>query len=57
MFLLLDKNHILLAQLYGSNKTAVARHQAAAATLREGILDLFWNSTKVKSSPYRALPV
>lgn len=46
-----DKNHILLAQLYGSsNKTAAAKHQAEAATLHEGILDLFWNSTRVISS-------
>lgn len=43
-----DKNHILLAGLYGSsNATAVNSHLSEAATIREGILNLFWNSTKV----------
>ncbi|KAF9478211.1 trehalase [Pholiota conissans] len=42
------KNHVLLANLYGtSNASAVARHNAAAASLKAGILDLFWDSQKL----------
>ncbi|KAJ7599902.1 glycoside hydrolase family 37 protein [Mycena floridula] len=45
---ILYKNHILMAQLYGtSNPSAAARHRAAAASLRAGILDLFWDATKL----------
>ena len=33
--------------LYGSNGTAAARRTAAAASLKAGILDLFWDSQKV----------
>ena len=36
-----------MAGLYGSNGTAAARHTAAAASLKAGILDLFWDSQKV----------
>ncbi|KDR82546.1 hypothetical protein GALMADRAFT_220535 [Galerina marginata CBS 339.88] len=42
------KNHVLLAGLYGnSNATAANQHTTAAASLREGILDLFWDSQKL----------
>ncbi|KAK2465281.1 hypothetical protein APHAL10511_002635 [Amanita phalloides] len=45
---ILYKNHILLAGLYGSsNHTAASGHKSAAAALREGILDLFWDQTKL----------
>ncbi|KAK7001795.1 trehalase [Favolaschia claudopus] len=45
---ILYKNRVLMAQLYGnSNSGAVARHRAAAAALKEGVLDLFWDSTKL----------
>ncbi|KAJ3998822.1 glycoside hydrolase family 37 protein [Lentinula boryana] len=44
---ILYKNHILLAALYGSNSTAANSHLGQAASIREGILDLFWNSTKL----------
>ncbi|KAF9265183.1 trehalase [Marasmius fiardii PR-910] len=44
---ILYNNHILLANLYGSSDSAAAdRHRTAAASLREGILDLFWDSNK-----------
>lgn len=46
--MILDKNHILLAGLYGSNAAAAAPHTAAAASLKAGILDLFWDSQKVE---------
>ncbi|KAJ7162885.1 trehalase [Mycena filopes] len=43
-----DKNHILMAALYGaSNKTASTRHTAAAAAIKAGVLDLCWNATKL----------
>ncbi|KAF8955266.1 trehalase [Flammula alnicola] len=42
------KNHVLLAGLYGSsNPAAAANHTAAAASLKAGILDLFWDSQKL----------
>ncbi|KAJ3829344.1 trehalase [Lentinula raphanica] len=44
---ILYKNHILLANLYGSNSSAANSHLSQAASIREGILDLFWNSTKL----------
>ncbi|KAJ7258778.1 Six-hairpin glycosidase-like protein [Mycena haematopus] len=44
---ILYKNRILMAQLYGSNATAAARHTAAAAAIKEGVLDLCWNATKL----------
>ncbi|KAJ7713002.1 trehalase [Mycena metata] len=45
---ILYKNRLLMAQLYGtSNKTAAARHTTAAAAIKEGVLDLFWNATKL----------
>ncbi|KAJ4482484.1 glycoside hydrolase family 37 protein [Lentinula aciculospora] len=44
---ILYKNHILLANLYSSNTTAADSHRSQAASIREGILDLFWNSTKL----------
>ncbi|KAJ6455467.1 trehalase [Mycena sanguinolenta] len=45
---MLYKNRILMAQLYGtSNASAVARHTAAAAAIKEGLLDLCWNATKL----------
>ncbi|KAJ7505883.1 trehalase [Mycena galericulata] len=45
---ILYKNHVLLAGLYGSsNASAVSRHTAAAASIKEGVLDLFWNATKL----------
>ncbi|KAJ6554990.1 glycoside hydrolase family 37 protein [Mycena vulgaris] len=44
---ILYKNRVLMAELYGSNKTAAARHTAAAAAIKAGVLDLFWNGTKL----------
>ncbi|KAF7365668.1 Trehalase [Mycena venus] len=45
---ILYKNRVLMAQLYGkSNASAAARHTAAAAAIKEGVLDLFWNATKL----------
>ncbi|EGN97904.1 glycoside hydrolase family 37 protein [Serpula lacrymans var. lacrymans S7.3] len=45
---ILYKAHILLADLYGSsNASAAATHLQVAAGIRAGILDLFWNSTKL----------
>ncbi|KAL1705785.1 glycoside hydrolase family 37 protein [Schizophyllum commune] len=46
---ILYHNHILLARLYNqvSNDTAADSHREQAATIREGVLDLFWNSTKL----------
>ncbi|KAF8349388.1 trehalase [Amanita rubescens] len=45
---ILYKNHVLLAGLYGSsNQAAAERHLSAAAALNGGILDLFWDSTKL----------
>ncbi|KAG7088886.1 hypothetical protein E1B28_012833 [Marasmius oreades] len=45
---ILYRNHLLLADLHGSSDTAAAeRHRAAAASLKDGILDLFWDSKKV----------
>jgi hypothetical protein len=46
-----DKNHLVLAELYGSsNATAVTQHTTAAASLKAGILDLLWDSQKVRYS-------
>jgi hypothetical protein len=43
-----DKNHLALADLYGSsNTTAADLHRTAAASLKAGILDLLWDSQKV----------
>ncbi|KAM6494266.1 trehalase [Amanita muscaria] len=45
---ILYKNRILLASLYGSsNQTAASSHTTAAAALKAGILDLFWDPTKL----------
>ncbi|KAJ7366222.1 trehalase [Mycena albidolilacea] len=45
---ILYKNRVLMAQLYGkANATAAARHTAAAAAIKAGVLDLFWNATKL----------
>ncbi|KAF5380644.1 hypothetical protein D9757_007005 [Collybiopsis confluens] len=45
---ILYKNHILLADLYGStNDTAAESHRSQAASIREGILDLFWDPAKM----------
>ncbi|KAJ7205259.1 trehalase [Mycena pura] len=45
---ILYKNRVLMAQLYGaSNRTAAARHTAAAAAIKAGVLDLCWNATKL----------
>ncbi|KAJ6584320.1 Six-hairpin glycosidase-like protein [Mycena capillaripes] len=45
---ILYKSRVLMAQLYGaSNKTAAARHTAAAEAIKEGVLDLCWNATKL----------
>ncbi|KAG7085792.1 hypothetical protein E1B28_003333 [Marasmius oreades] len=44
---ILYRNHLLLADLHGSSDTAAAeRHRMAAASLKDGILDLFWDSNK-----------
>jgi hypothetical protein len=46
----IDKNHVLMASFYGtSNSSAADRHNAAAESLREAVLDLFWDSQKVCS--------
>lgn len=43
-----DKNHLALADLYGSsNATAASQHRTAAASLKAAILDLLWDSQKV----------
>ncbi|KAJ7683028.1 Six-hairpin glycosidase-like protein [Mycena rosella] len=45
---ILYKNRVLMAQLYGTrNNAAAARHTAAATALKAGVLDLFWNGTKL----------
>ncbi|KIK69866.1 glycoside hydrolase family 37 protein [Collybiopsis luxurians FD-317 M1] len=45
---ILYRNHLLLADLYGSsNSTAANSHRSEAESIREGILDLFWNPTKM----------
>ncbi|GLB38558.1 putative alpha-trehalose glucohydrolase [Lyophyllum shimeji] len=45
---ILYKNHVLLASLYASDDPAAASaHTTAAAALLAGILDLFWDSTKL----------
>ncbi|RDB14875.1 Trehalase [Hypsizygus marmoreus] len=50
---ILYKNHVLLANLYGtSNRTAANRHRAAAAALRRGIIDLLWDPTKLAFYDY-----
>lgn len=43
-----DRNHMLLADLYGgSDDNAANIHRSAAQALRAGILDLFWDPAKV----------
>ncbi|KAF8993496.1 glycoside hydrolase family 37 protein [Cyathus striatus] len=45
---ILYKNHVLMASLYGSsNSSAADRHRSTAASIKEGILDLFWDSQKL----------
>lgn len=47
---ILYRNHLLLADLYdsvGSNSSAAESHRSRAASLREGIIDLFWDSERV----------
>jgi len=47
------KNHILLANLYGSgNQSAASRHRTAAADLRTAILDLNWDPSKLAFYDY-----
>ena len=45
----LDKAHLLLADLYesGNNASAVSTHRDAAESIREGVIDLFWDSSKL----------
>jgi alpha,alpha-trehalase len=43
---ILYKNHAVLVGLYGTDGAAAGRHRTAAAALRDGILDLFWDSQK-----------
>ncbi|KAF7291314.1 Trehalase [Mycena indigotica] len=48
---ILYKSRIVLAQMYGiagstQNADAANRHRQAAAALKAGIIDLFWNSSK-----------
>ncbi len=38
-----------MEQLYSGNETAAVRHRNKAASIREGVLDLFWNSTKAST--------
>jgi len=50
---ILYKNHLLLAELYGSsNTTAATQHTNAAASLKAGILDLCWDSQKLAFYDY-----
>ncbi|KAG5645457.1 hypothetical protein DXG03_006002 [Asterophora parasitica] len=49
---ILYKDHILLADLYGSNSTSASRHRTAAAALRTGILDLLWDPSKLAFYDY-----
>ena len=42
----IDKNHIVLSQL-STSESNTTFHREAAASLRTGILDLLWNSTKL----------
>ncbi|KAJ7268041.1 trehalase [Mycena rebaudengoi] len=44
---ILYKNRIELAKLYGTNKAAASRHLAAAAAIKAGVLDLFWDAKKL----------
>ncbi|KAF9568772.1 trehalase [Agrocybe pediades] len=45
---ILYKNHVLMTTLYApANNTAIQRHRNAAAALKEGIIDLFWDSQKM----------
>ncbi|KAI9454058.1 trehalase [Lactarius psammicola] len=48
---ILYKSNLILADFYRSgnhsNNTAVSQHEAAAANIRAGILDLFWDSSKL----------
>ncbi|PFH54014.1 glycoside hydrolase family 37 protein [Amanita thiersii Skay4041] len=45
---ILYKNHILMTSLYGpSNRTAADRHRDAAASLKDGIIDLLWDAKKL----------
>ncbi|KAF8272594.1 glycoside hydrolase [Lactarius quietus] len=48
---ILYKANLILADFYSlgnySNSTAVLEHEAAAANIRAGILDLFWDSSKL----------
>ncbi|KAF8194392.1 Six-hairpin glycosidase-like protein [Mycena galopus ATCC 62051] len=54
---ILYKNRVLMAQLYGTqrNASAAARHTAAAALIKEGILDLHWNATKLAFYDFNTL--
>lgn len=51
---ILYKAHTLAADMYTSsgNSSAAATHLAVAASLREGILDLFWDSSKLAFYDY-----
>ncbi|KAG7444163.1 glycoside hydrolase [Guyanagaster necrorhizus] len=44
---ILYRNHIIMEQLYSDNETAAMKHHDKATSVREGILDLSWNSTKM----------
>lgn len=45
----LDKNHLLLADLYGTSHAAASdKLKCAAAALKAGILDLMWDPQKVR---------
>lgn len=45
---ILYKDHILMASLYGSsNSSAASGHSAAAQALRDGIIDLMWDPSKL----------
>jgi alpha,alpha-trehalase len=49
--LLQDKSNLILADIYSSgshaNNTAAGQHAATAASIRTGILDLFWDPSKL----------
>lgn len=48
---ILYRNHVILANLYG-NTDAAQTHTTAAAALREGILSLLWDSSKLAFYDY-----
>ncbi|THU99809.1 glycoside hydrolase [Dendrothele bispora CBS 962.96] len=44
---ILHRNYVLLSSLYPSNSSRASSHLESASRLQAGILDVFWNSTKL----------